>query len=326
MGIVILVPGQGNQHAAMFDRLVDNVHARDVLQEVAEVLGIDLPQALAQRHGSEIYENRFAQPLMCGANLASWHAIRAQVPRPALMIGYSVGELAAYGCAGALSTRETMRLAVRRAALMDAAGEQNFGRHSGLLALRGLDAADIQTLCATHRLEVAAINGFRHFVLGGLEDDLTAAADAAGARGATTVRRLHVAVASHTSLLYEAGKAFEGELRVAEFSDPKTPLLGGYNAAVVRDWPHAAKVLARQLYRPLVWQACLDAAVSMGHRVFIQIGPGAALVRMLREAHPHVQAFAIEEFASLNQLIDRVGASVETNDAALTVPAIPLNV
>ena len=47
-------------------------------------------------------------------------ALEAARPARAVIAGYSVGELAAWGCAGAFDAKEVLQLALRRAAAMDA--------------------------------------------------------------------------------------------------------------------------------------------------------------------------------------------------------------
>ena len=85
-----------------------------------------------------LHVNVVAQPLVCALQLATWAGLRGKnLPEPRAIAGYSVGELAAYGCAGALEPGEVIQLAERRAREMDAAtpGE------GGLMAVRGLPFA-----------------------------------------------------------------------------------------------------------------------------------------------------------------------------------------
>src|SRR6185295_5093579 len=110
--------------------------------------------------------------------------------------GYSVGELAAYGCAGALDAGELARLAAARALAMDAAAV----RPSGLLALRGLPQDEIRRLICDRELWIAIVNGEDAFVVGGEAAALEALAHASQAKGADATR-LNVELASHTPLL-----------------------------------------------------------------------------------------------------------------------------
>ena len=310
MQFALLVPGQGNQHPNMFKLLRNDPAARDVLAHAREIFGDEPHQLLAERKREDIYRNRFAQPLICTGVMATWQALTTRLPRPDLVLGYSVGELAAYGVAGALSVEETLRLACRRASLMDAAAAvQSDG--SSLLAIRGLNTSRIETLCNEYEVEIAAINGRSHFVLGGPNTNLLGVRAAAAAQGATLVRQLDVALASHTSLLHAAGVAFRNELNAARLRDPVTPLLAGVDARLVTTRAVGIDALASQLYRPLAWSACLDGAIARGCRVFLELGPGYALTRMMRESHPHIAVRSVEEFTSLGEAADWAARALE---------------
>ncbi|MGB8667201.1 MAG: hypothetical protein WCD24_20990, partial [Serratia inhibens] len=59
------------------------------------------------------------------------------------------------------------------------------------------------------------------------------------------------------------------------------------------------------------WQACLKTALEMGCRAFLELGPGAALTRMLRDLSSDVAARSVDEFRSL----DGVAAWVMKHEA-----------
>jgi [acyl-carrier-protein] S-malonyltransferase len=295
MGYAVLCPGQGAQHGAMFDLLAGQTQADRVFQEAEAVLEIDLYKQLSHISPTRLFQNAFAQPLLCAAALAAWRSLGSTLPAPLLFAGYSIGELAAYGCAAALSVGETLRLAQRRAALMDAAATSP----SGLLAVRGLNQAAIDAICNQYGIEVAIINGADHFILGGTEPGLTEAQQAALGKGARTAQRLPVTVAAHTSLLRAAGPAFAEELRAAKFSPPAIPVLAGINGEPVREPETAIIALSSQLYSTVRWSDCMQSAIEMGARTFLELGPGRNLTRILLEAHPEVMARSITEFRSL---------------------------
>jgi [acyl-carrier-protein] S-malonyltransferase len=287
----ILCPGQGGQHAAMFARLRGDVAAEAVLAQAANVLG-QRPESLAA--SGEAFENRHAQVLVCAAALAAWAALRADLPAPRLFAGYSVGELSAYGCAGTLTPEQTLRLARERAARMDEATVIA----ATLIAVRGLDRTTVEALCRQHRVEIAIVNGADHFVIGGARERIAALQAGAHARAAH-VRCMPVAVAAHTSLLKQASVEFAATLSAAPLRAPVAPVLAGIDGAPVLTATAAIAALAAQVSTTINWAACMQAAYEMGARVFLELGPGAALTRMISEAYPDVAARSLEDFRSL---------------------------
>src|SRR5471032_1200630 len=133
--LLILCPGQGDQHAQMFDLARGDAHAAALLDS------LDLPSFASDP--ALMFSNRAAQQLIVASGLATWRAIRDHAPVPALVAGYSVGELAAYGVAGALGAADVVQLADIRARAMDACGQAHPGQAlaaiSGLVLARAVD-------------------------------------------------------------------------------------------------------------------------------------------------------------------------------------------
>lgn len=291
MSLGILCSGQGNQHPDMF-QLLEGDSAGAVLDEAARTCGVDFRAAV--KSGADIYANRFAQPLICAAQAAAWSELSAVLPIPTVFAGYSVGELAAYGCAGALGLSETIKLAQRRAELMDFASPPG----CGLLAVQGIYREAVQAVCERHGLHIAIVNGVDHFVIGGDSDNLQHAAADAGARGARTVQ-LKVAVPAHTPMLSKAVPEFESALRASALSRPAVPVLAGIDCALVRDRETAIEALSKQLAQRIEWSSCLETALEMGVSVLLELGPGCALARMARQAYPKLSVRSVAEFRSL---------------------------
>jgi [acyl-carrier-protein] S-malonyltransferase len=291
MSLAILCSGQGGQHAAALDLVAGSPAAQAVLTEGETALGESVRDWLAQP--GALFENRVAQPLICLVQLATWSALRELVPAPAAFAGYSVGELASYGCADALSACELASLAARRGTLMDAAGT------GGLVAISGLRRGDTIALGQRHRASIAIANGDDAFVVGGSDADLRALVAEATALGAG-VTRIAVGVPAHTPLLASAVAPFAEALGHSSLAAPSAPVLAGIDATWVLDRSTAIAKLSAQISATIEWARCLDALWERGCRVFLELGPGAALANMVRRRFGDVDARAVEEFRSLS--------------------------
>ena len=292
MTLAILCPGQGGQHKAMFDLVVQDDAGRATLDAASHAAGFDLLQTA--HGGSDLFRNALAQPLICASEVATWAALATRVPVPSLFLGYSVGELGAYGCAGALSASETIRLARARAALMDDA----YAGPAGLIAIRGLSPRTVRALCDAHGVEVAIVNGDDHHVVGGPDAGLRAAQASAEEAGAT-VQRLAVGIAPHTRLMASAAVGFRERLSESALTAPIVAVLAGTSGALVVDRAGAIDALTEQIDHTVHWARCLDAAYERGCRTFLELGPRCALARMVRERFPDVAARSIAEFRTL---------------------------
>ena len=282
--LLLLCPGQGGQHAAMND-LVQHDPAASALLAAAP-----LPAA-------SLFENRIAQPAVVTATLAMWEALRTRLPmRPALVAGYSVGELSAHAVAGALAPREAIRLAHVRAAAMDAAAS---GEAQTLAAIVGVPVAHACVLARQAGFEMAIINGHDSCVVGGLAAQLEKLRELIGAAGAR-LQPLPVTVAAHTPYLAGSVAPFAQALRETAFAPPGCPLLAGVDAAPVSD---AVGTLSRQLAETIRWSDCMDAAAEAGITVALELGPGAALSNMLQARHPQIACRSVAQFRSLDGIV-----------------------
>jgi [acyl-carrier-protein] S-malonyltransferase len=264
-----------------------------VVAAAGAAIGADLA-ALVRAGGPELFRNALAQPLLCAAELATWAALRDALPAPRAVAGYSLGELAAYGCAGALGPADVVALAARRAALMDAAAPPG----AGLVALRGIPVASAEALAAGAGAAMAIVNGPDHCVAGGTGDALAALEASAHAAGAT-VQRLPIAVPAHTPLLAAAVEPFAAALEASALADPRVPVLAGVSGAPVRRRAEAIAALSHGLARRIEWARCLAATTEMGCRVFLELGPGDALARMAAEVVPGAEARSVAGFRSI---------------------------
>jgi len=140
MSLALLCPGQGVQHAEMFERVRDLPAARHILDLASTVLGRDVFSAAG---AEDRFDNAQAQPLLCAASLAQWQGLRDCVPAPTLIAGYSIGELAAHAIAGSFDAATCLALAAQRARLMDSASPAD----AGLQAVLGLERHVLQPLC-----------------------------------------------------------------------------------------------------------------------------------------------------------------------------------
>ncbi|WP_332851966.1 acyltransferase domain-containing protein [Duganella sp. S19_KUP01_CR8] len=287
--LLLLCPGQGGQHAAMFD-LPRSSPAGDAVANT-------LLAGLALADDADIYANRNAQPLIVAATLSMWAAIHEFTPQPALVAGYSIGELSAYGVAGAFTPQTAMQLAAQRAQLMDDCAHALPGQT--LTAISGLALSRTSPLLAEHAFQMSIENGDDACIAGGpaaSAEALELAVHAAGGRSA----RLPVEVASHTRYMRAAVAPFAAALQRSEFQPMSVPALAGIGAMAVDSKALAVDQLSRQLAETIHWAACMDAAAEAGITYALELGPGAALSRMLQSRHPHINTRSVADFRTLD--------------------------
>ncbi|BEV16068.1 acyltransferase domain-containing protein [Herbaspirillum sp. DW155] len=300
MRLAILCPGQGAQHAGMFDLLRDEPQASAFLAQSDLPAHLQAPLETVLADSARLYANHNAQPLIVAAQLAAWEALRepltAIAGAPVLVAGYSVGELSAYAVAGVIEARDTVALAAQRAAAMTQAASAQPAQ--GLMAIGGVPADRARDCLARHGGHVAIITGEDTLIAGGGEAALQAAAAELAISGART-SALPVGLASHTPLMQAATAPFAAQLAARPLESPGLTLLAGVTGQAITDAVQAKALLVRQLVEPIQWAACMDNCAERGVTVALELGPGAALSRMLRERHPQIACRSLADFRSL---------------------------
>jgi [acyl-carrier-protein] S-malonyltransferase len=222
-----------------------------------------------------------------------------KVPRPLIVAGYSVGELAAWGVAGLLDLADVLDLAARRAAAMDAATTQP----CGLAAIRGLTRDTLDAISRAHGAYVAIVNGRDQMVVGGTREALAAVIHDAQLHGAERTTMLPVAVSAHTPLLADASDRFRQALAKAHLAAEMPSgvrLLSGIDGATLFDVQAGADKLARQIQQTVDWAGCMESCRAADVTKVVELGPGNALARMMHDFMPDSDVHSLSEFHSLS--------------------------
>jgi [acyl-carrier-protein] S-malonyltransferase len=299
--IALLCSGQAGQHAGMFDIAREDANAARLLQSwpLEEVCGHRLADILADDR--LLFSNPVAQPLVVAATLATWEAVRSAVPKPALVAGYSIGELTSWSVAGALAPDETIRLAaVRARSLQDCIAS---GHPQTMMAISLsqslMQLSELGRLLQQHDFYTAIDVDDDSVIAGGKlvnADRLEAAVVASGGK----VTRLPIEIASHTPLMRDAVPLFEKALAESGMVSPAFPVLAGVSGARLHGKDAAPSALSRQLAETIRWRAVMDGIDEAGVTISLELGPGSALSRMLKARYPHIHCRSIAEFRSLD--------------------------
>ena len=294
MGVIFLCSGQGMQHPAMFARLAQEPAAAAVLDTASRHLGVDVHHLEANPGTLDFSDNLTAQLLITAHALAADAALNDE--RPEICLGYSVGEIAACACAGAITANAALDLIRHRARCMDAARDATAPQ--GMLAVIGIPVAALGAMLEGVDAEIAIVNGPDHAVVGGTGTALNALENSLPTQGARNIRRLSVRVASHTRFMAQAADAFAPVLEAMDWRTPRLHLLSGVDGRPIRSKADAVTALTRQLRETLNFHRALESAREHGATCALEIGPGRSLTRMFDEAFPDVPARAFEDFRS----------------------------
>lgn len=299
MSLCVLCPGQGSQSLNMFDRFRDDPLAEPVMQVAWEAL----PGAvrLGAVDSATYQTNAVAQPALVFYAAVVGEVLQRAGVRPAMVAGYSVGELSAQAVAGRLGLQQAVELAVLRAQRMDEASPANHG----LMAIKGIRTTELQPLTAPlGDFPIAIYNDEQHCVVGGSKSALRDLGERLQQHHGAHVVHLCVKVPSHTPWLAQATATFAADLKDADWQTSESLILSGLAGRVCTSAQDSMECLSRQLSEPLQWGLALDMAVEQGATVFFETGPSNTLIRMVRERYPDLASRSLADFKTVQGALD----------------------
>lgn len=305
MRLTLFCPGQGSQSSEMF------LNKKELIARVQDWLlqaGVKDPLETILQNNQVLFSNSFAQPLIVATSLAVWEYLKPHLPAPTLVAGYSVGEIAAYAVAGSMTSVDAVKLARKRAILMDECLLNT--PKQALLAVTGLKNME---LIKKFPVEIAIQNAEDAFVLGGLNTDLQLIEKELLKKHISS-KMLPVEIASHTSWMRGAVLPFSEFLREIPFQDPLIPVLSGVTGERVLKKKRAFQLLERHLTETLHWSRCMDSCLESKTEVVLELGPGCQLARLMNKRYPKFICRSVDEFKHLDSLANWINKNNEKQD------------
>ena len=279
-------PGQGAQQPRA---LADLYHEEPVFRagcdasfDVLEpLLGTDLRQLWLHGGPAELGETEVAQPLLYTLEYTLAHCLMSWGLEPSVLVGHSLGELAAAGVAGVFDFESGLRTVAARARTMARMPR-------GRMLVVATAAADLTDLL-TDGLCVAAVNGPRQTVLSG-PAEAVAEAEAALAGRRIATRPLETSHGFHSAAMAEAAAEFEEHLSGVPLHEPELPIVSGLTGELVSaEQARSPRFWARQLVEPVLFDRAASTVLAAGPTTLVEVGPGRTLAALLR-GRPDVRA------------------------------------
>ncbi len=300
--ISYVFPGQGSQYVGMGSLLYDKHNSvRRLYNEVNDLLNFDLKKLCSEGNEEElnkdinaqiaVYVNNYIHLMLLNENIGQIRHIR-----PIFYTGYSLGFYSALVAGGAIDFVTGLAIVKEAAKLME---EEIGTRKGGMIAIIGLLVDDVEAICNEAGKEgdvwISNINAARQIIASGIEGGLRAAERLAQEKGALHIIPLNVGLPFHTPLMKRAGDRFYEYLKTINIEDSEVPVVSYMNGQITRDKDEIRRILAEQLYHPVMWKDTIQMMINNGIDTFIEVGPERALYRMIQWIDRKVKVMATED-------------------------------
>lgn len=299
MSVCCMFVGQGAQTPGMgADFAAADVEISSFFDKANAVLGFDLKKICFEGPAEELVKSNICQPAIFVTSYAAYTAFKkAKNVEFACAAGLSLGEWGALCAAGVLDFDSTLKVLEARGRFMQEACE---AVESGMLAVVGATAEQLEALCSKSGCTVANVNSAQQQVLSGSKSEIAAAVVAAKEIGIKRAIPLATAGAFHSKYMNPAREKLAAVLDEIVFNSPKIPVLSNITGDVHSSDPGAIKaMMLEQVTGTTNWAADVEKAKSLGCDKFVEFGPGKVLSGLVKKIYPEAVALSVGDIASV---------------------------
>ena len=306
--LAFLFPGQGSQYCGMGPDLAEAfAESRQVFDQANAALGFSMSDMCYTASLEELKQTENTQPAILTVSVAAYRALEKRGVKPDFVAGHSLGEYSALVAAGGLDFSAAVKLVRARGRYMQEAVPAGEGAMAAILGLPPAEVLEICKKAADHEVvSPANLNSPEQTVISGNAAAVKRAVEIASQSGAKRAVILPVSAPFHCALMAPAQKRLEHDLRAANFTALKIPLITNVDAEAIATGDEAREALIRQVTSPVRWLDSVHEMIESGVTIFVEVGPGKVLSGLMRQIDRSVRSLNVEDAASLQATIDKI--------------------
>ena len=314
--VAFVFPGQASQYPGVGKELAERyATARGVFDEADKALGFSISKLCFERNEEDLKLTANTQPAILTCSVAVFRVLAEKGLEPDFVAGHSLGEYSALVCVGSLKFADAVRLVRKRGAYMQDAVPQGLGAMAAIMGLSHAVVADVCKRAANGEICAPAnLNSPDQTVISGHAGAVKRAVELASQAGAKRAVILPVSAPFHSALMAAIEERFGQDLRGAEFSDLRVPLVTNVDADTITTGSEAREALIRQISMPVRWEESVRLLIDEGVNTFVEVGPSRVLTGLLRQIERSVAALNVEDEKSLAATVEKIAAA--RSDAA----------
>ena len=296
--VAFIFPGQGAQYPSMGSELYESSSAAREVFNIADSIRPGTSNQCFHGSEDELRITANTQPCLFCVDLAAAAALHEAGITPAMLAGFSLGELAALTFAGALSYESGFRLVCKRADYMHSSAKQADAGMSAVLKLS--DEAVINICSDFDNIFPVNFNCPGQVVVAGNKHELEllkAKVKEAGGRAVP----LKTSGAFHSPYMAGASEAFAKALDEFDMLAPQIPVYSNVTA-LSYDGDYK-ELLAKQISSPVLWSSVIRQMIAAGAEVFVEVGPSKTLCGLVERISDSVRVLNVEDRNSLQSAI-----------------------
>jgi len=300
---VFVFPGQGSQYVGMFSDFLNRQEFAVYFDIVRELLGDEFIRKVQDGPEDVLKDTKISQPAIFIVSAILSDYVMGNGIIPNYLAGHSLGEYSAFYAGKVFDFGTGLNLIKRRAEVMSDVAEKIAG---GMWAVIGGELAEIEESLKELQkdgksLWAANYNAPSQLVLSGEKE----AFEEWYSKMKDRIKRvvpLSVSGPFHSPLMKEAEEIFSSYLQKIDFNDPKVLIVSSTSGDIVKDKEEVKAILVKQFTSSVKWVDTINKLISLGEKVFIEIGPGKVLQGLIKKIDPNVKVFGIEKVTDFENI------------------------
>jgi [acyl-carrier-protein] S-malonyltransferase len=303
---VLLFSGQGAQKVGMGKDFAEkSATARNLAVAADQVLGFPISDIMFDGPDEELTRTSRCQPALYLHGMMALALLRERLPEfsPVAAAGLSLGEFTAHAAAGSFSFEDGLRIVGKRGAFME---DACLATEGSMAALIGGDEDQVRALAAAADVDVANFNAPGQIVLSGTVAGIDTAVERAKEFGIRRAIKLNVAGAYHSRLMRSAQDKLAAELATVTINQPAIPVVCNFAATPVESPDEIRNMLENQVTGSVRWTESIQALIAMGHRNFLELGPGKVIAGLISKIDKEATVHSVEDLHSLEAAVENL--------------------
>ena len=304
----LLFPGQGSQIVGMGSEFYENFDiVKTIFKEADEKLNYNISKIILEGPENELQLTQNTQPAILTVSYSIFKVLKEEFgfefKNFSYFAGHSLGEYSALVCAKSLSFNDAVYLLNERGKAMQEAVPVGKG---SMLAVLGIKAEELNNMIKNINLkegvcEIANDNANGQIIISGDKDSVQSFQNLLKEKKIKTIP-LKVSAPFHCSLMKPAAEIMKNKINKVKFNDPIFEIINNVTASVEKNSNTIKDLLINQIYSTVRWRESLIKMEYAGVKNFIEIGPGKALIGMVKRTIKNSNCFSINSIADIKNI------------------------
>ena len=304
----LLFPGQGSQIVGMGSEFYKNFDVvKTIFKEADEKLNYSISKIILEGPENELQLTQNTQPAILTVSYSIFKVLKDEFgfefKNFNYFAGHSLGEYSALVCAESLSFNDAIYLLNERGKAMQEAVPVGKG---SMLAVLGLKTEELNNMMQNINFkegicEIANDNANGQIIISGDKESVQLFQNLLKEKKIKSIP-LKVSAPFHCSLMKPAAEIMKNKINKVKFYDPIFEIINNVTAKVEKNSDIIKDLLINQIYSTVRWRESLINMEVAGVKNFIEVGPGKALIGMVKRTIKNSNCFSINSIADIKNI------------------------